>query len=91
MPTENQTVYDRLHNANPRNVANAAMGVLNVLQNSPPDEQLAAAAVLLLTLTRRHRIAPSTALNCVDNIIRYSRRYDDATFKGIYDYYANET
>ena len=88
---EPQTIYDRLHNSDPRSVANASMAALNSLQNAPPDTQLAAAAVLLLVLSRRHKIVPSSALNCVDNLMKYARRYDDATFKGIYDYFTNET
>ena len=88
---EPQTIYDRLHNADPRSVANASMAALNSLQNAPPDNQLAAAAVLLLVLSRRHKIVPSSALNCVDNLMQTARRYDDATFKGIYDYFTNET
>lgn len=85
-----QTVYDRIYNSNPKRVANASMAALTALQDRPADEQLAAAGVLLLTLTRRFNVAAPNVLNCVDNLIRDSRRYDDATFKGIYDYFKNE-
>lgn len=85
-----ETVYDKMHNAHPRLVANISMKALDAIQSSPPDIQLTAVGALLLILSRRLGIAPSTVLNCVDNIMRTSRRYDDATFKGIYAYFDNE-
>lgn len=85
-----QTVYDRIGNANPKRVATASMGVLNAIQDRPPDEQLAAAGVLMLALTRRFGVNPANILNCVDNLMKDSRRYDDATFQGITEYFKHE-
>ncbi|WP_455596801.1 hypothetical protein [Cloacibacillus porcorum] len=46
--------------------------------------------MILLILSRRFDIPPATILNAVDNLMRDAKRYDDATFKGIYDYFKNE-
>ena len=85
-----ETIYDRLFNCNPRRVANTVMKVMNTLQNVPADEQLAAAAVLMLVVTRRFGIEPANALNCVDNMMKDARRYDAASFKGVAEYFKNE-
>lgn len=85
-----QTIYDRIGNSNPKRVAMASMGALNALQDRPADEQLAAAGVLMLVLTRRFGVNPANILNCVDNLMADARRYDDATFKGIAEYFKKE-
>ena len=83
-------IYTNIHSASPKAVAKASMTILDTLQHEPEDIQLAAAGVILLTLARRFCIHPATVLNAVDNLMRDARRYDDATFKGIADYFKNE-
>ena len=85
-----QTIYDRLYNCNPKRVANASMAALNAIQDYPADEQLAAAGVLFLILTERFGVQPDNVLNCVDNMINDSKRYDLATFQGITEYFKEE-
>lgn len=84
------SIYTNIHSASPKAVATTAMSILNILQDSPEDIQLAASGVILLILSRRFDIPPATILNAVDNLMRDAKRYDDATFKGIYDYFKNE-
>ena len=85
-----QTIYDRLFNCNSKRVANASMAALNSIQDYPADEQLAAVGVLFLVLTKRFGIQPDNVLNCVDNMIKDSKRYDLATFQGITEYFKQE-
>ena len=83
-------IYTNIHSASPKAVATTAMSILNILQDSPEDIQLAASGVILLILSRRFDIPPATILNAVDNLMRDAKRYDNATFKGIYDCFKNE-
>lgn len=85
-----ESIYINMHSANPRAVANATMRILDSLQKEPEDIQLAASGVILLTLSRRFDIPPATVLNCVDNLMKTSKRYDDATFKAVAEYFKNE-
>ena len=79
-----------MNSTSPKAAAQVAMTLLDTLQNKDPGTQTAGAAVIFLTLCRRYNIRPQEAITCADNIMKQARRYDDATFKGIADYYKNE-
>lgn len=85
------SLYDRIHNADSRSIANCSMKILNTLQNTPADQQLLATSVVFLSVAERYNLSPSDLLNAVDNLRRYSKRYDKATFGAITDYFKNET
>lgn len=85
-----QSLHDRIHNATPRETAKAASNILNHLQNCPPDIQLTGGAVVFLTLCRRFGAEPLDLIRAVGNMMKESRRYDDASFQGIQDYFDNE-
>lgn len=77
-------------NADPRAVSNSSMAILDSIQSKTVDEQILGASVVFLAVSERFGIEPSILLNAVDNLRRYSRRYDKATFKGIEQYFKHE-
>jgi hypothetical protein len=61
--------FDRLASVSPGQAGNAAYAALDQLQKFRPEEQVAAAAVLFLLLTRKFETHPGNVLQVGSNII----------------------
>lgn len=90
IPISATSLRDRINNASTRETAKSASGILNHLQHYSQDTQITGAAVVFLTLARRFNLHPPDLLTAVDNMMKDARRYDDASFQGIQDYFNNE-
>jgi hypothetical protein len=81
--------FERLAMVSPTKTGNAAFAALSQLQLFTPEEQVAAAAVMFLLLTRKFETHPGNVLQVGQNIIARSLA-ETPELRGVLGYLKNE-
>jgi hypothetical protein len=82
--------YDGFANASPAEVSQAAVAVINVVQESQAHVQAHAVAIAFLIMCDRYRIEPQTVFTIVKNLMASAEAGHSKEYRALIDYVTHE-